>query len=242
MSVALYLLPNVFDDTQPPFLLLPEGISSLIGQLDGLIAESERTGRRYLIKMLPNDPIARSLPIYLLNEHSSDADCEAIAESIAKGKKLGLISDAGLPTIADPGARLVRILRKKGIGEIKAIPGPSSIFLALMLSGLNAQKFTFHGYLPKEEQARAQLLRKMEKEPDRTHVFIETPYRNKLVFSEMLKVLSGSTMMAIASNLTFADESFDIHPMSVWRTLTSFMPRKVPSVFLIQADVCGMNT
>lgn len=233
--MALYLLPNVFDDEQMPFLLLPEGLPTIVEQLDGLIAESERTGRRYLLKVLSRAPSARTLPIYLLNEHSSRGDCDILIEKIARGETLGLISDAGLPTIADPGALLVRLLRQKGFVAIKAIPGPSSIFLALMLSGLNAQSFTFHGYLPKEATARTQLLRRMEREPDHTHVFIETPYRNKVLLQECLTTLSDGTMLAIASNLTLADEEFDIHPVRIWKTLSSFTPRKLPSVFLIQA-------
>lgn len=235
--MPLYLLPNVFDDSQSPFGLLPEGISSIIQSLHGLIAESERTGRRYLLKLLPKSPFARELPIVLLNEHSSKTDYENIAHKIQQGETWGLISDAGMPGIADPGSYLVHLLRERGVAGIRAIPGPSSIVLALVLSGLDGQRFAFHGYLPQERGERQKALVDLERESARTgttQICIETPYRNSAFFEDCLFVLHDTTSLCVACRLTFEDESVSTHTVRVWKGQRPVI-RKEPTVFLFRA-------
>jgi 16S rRNA (cytidine1402-2'-O)-methyltransferase len=231
--MTLYLLPNCFDDAQPPLLLLPEGLSGLILGLTGLIAENERTGRRYLIKLLSGSSFARSLPIFCLNEHSSDADYEALVQKIASGEIWGLISDAGMPGIADPGSRLVHRLRTKDLGRIRVIPGPSSILLALIASGLDGQRFSFHGYLSRESAERRRELIRMEKERGVAHVCIETPYRNGVFFADCLAVLNDRTQLCVACRLTYEDESVQTHLVGTWKKLPSTI-RKEPTVFVFK--------
>ncbi len=231
--MPLYLLPNVFADDQPTHLLLPEGLNSLVATLDGLIAESERTGRRYLMKLLEKAPLARQMPIYLLNEHSKQDDYKALSDLISSGKTFGLISDAGMPGIADPGSRLVKLLRKMGCSQIRAIPGPSSVILALISSGLVSTPFTFHGYAPKEPDQRKKLLKRIERE-EGTHIFIEAPYRNRVLFSDCLATLSPSTRLCLAANMTLKDEWVLVRTIQAWKTAPQPEIHKVPIVFLIQ--------
>lgn len=235
--MTLYLLPNCFDDAQPTSLLLPEGLPSLVQTLTGLVAESERTGRRYLLKLLPGSPFARSLPIVCLNEHSSPSDYEAIAKKISSGETWGLISDAGMPGIADPGSQLVHLLRTKGTARIRVIPGPSSILLALVASGLDGQCFSFHGYLSRESVERRQKLVQLERDSAKsgtTHVCIETPYRNAAFFADCLAVLNERTELCVACRLTYDDESVQTRSIGEWKR-TSPEIRKEPTVFVFRA-------
>ena len=235
--MTLYLLPNCFDDAQKSLLLLPEGLPSLVQQLTGLVAESERTGRRYLLKLLPGSSFARSLPIVCLNEHSSVADYEAVAQKIISGQTWGLISDAGMPGIADPGSRLVHRLRTKSSARIRVIPGPSSILLALIASGLDGQKFSFHGYLPRESEERRHALVRLERESSAggmTQVCIETPYRNGACFSDCLAVLNDRTQLCIACRLTYEDEWVQTRSIGEWKRALPEI-RKEPTVFVMRA-------
>ena len=234
--MTLYLLPNCFDDAQAPSLLLPEGLPALVQTLAGLIAESAPTGRRYLLKLLPGSSFARSLPIFCLNEHSSEADYEALAQQTASGGNWGLISDAGMPVVADPGSRLVRLLRMRGFVRIRAIPGPSSILLALIASGLDGQRFSFHGYLPRESAPRRRALSALEKESAKngmTQICIETPYRNAVFFADCLAVLNDRTELCVACRLTFEDESVQTRAVGEWKR-SSFEVRKEPTVFVFK--------
>lgn len=235
--MPLYLLPNVFDDSQSPVGLLPEGLSALLQSLQGLIAESERTGRRYLIKLLPQSPCARTLPILLLNEHSTKETYEEIIHKIVQGERWGLISDAGLPTLADPGSQLVHQLRRRGVADIHALPGPSSVVLALMLSGLDAQKFAFHGYLPKESVERKKMLKDLERYSARTamtQICIETPYRNNALFADCLAVFDETTFLCVACQLTFDDQTVQTYTIREWKE-KRFLVGKQPAVFLFRA-------
>lgn len=235
--MTLFLLPNVFDDAQSPVGLLPAGIDSILLSLNGLVAESERTGRRYLLKLLPKSEFARSLPIMLLNEHSTADSYEEIAALIMGGQRWGLISDAGMPGIADPGSHLVRMLRMKGFSQIRAIPGPSSILLGLVLSGLGGQKFCFQGYLPQASEERRRVLKALERESERTQatqICIETPYRNSSFFADCLAVFSDTTLLCIACHLTFEDEMVETKSIKEWK-LHPPKIRKEPTVFLFGA-------
>lgn len=235
--MPLYILPNVFSDEQKPQLLLPEGLSSVLLSLTGLIAESERTGRRYLVKLLGKEPQARELPIYLFNEHSSQEDIKVLAEKIISGESLGLLSDAGMPGIADPGSDLVHYLRRRGEKKIVIYPGPSSILLALVSSGLPGQKFSFHGYLPKEKEERFKKIRELERNSLRdggTEIFIEAPYRNDALLKDFLEVLHGQTELATVSNITLQDEQVVVQKVDTWRRMPTTLEKK-PTIFLFSA-------
>jgi 16S rRNA (cytidine1402-2'-O)-methyltransferase len=235
--MPLYLLPNVFDDTQSPLYLLPQGLPTIVLSLTGLIAESERTGRRYLLKLLPGSPIARQLPITLLNEHSSTSDYERIVTAISNGETWGLISDAGMPGIADPGSELVTQLRKRGVTAIRVLPGPSSIFLALIASGLDGQRFSFQGYVPRDPNERRKVLQELERESAHngvTQICIETPYRNEAFLADCLAVFQPTTELCLACRMTYEDETVERFTVSEWKH-RSATDRPEPTVFLFRA-------
>ncbi|MGR3951702.1 MAG: SAM-dependent methyltransferase [Chlamydia sp.] len=238
--MPLYLLPNVFSDEQPIENLLPTGLQDICESLDGCIAESERSARRYLLKVNRGSTKMRTLPIYLLNEHSSLHDMMQIETRILHNESLGLVSDAGLPCIADPGSHLVLRLREKSYSMIEAIPGPSSIFLALMLSGLSGQRFAFHGYLPKEESVRQIALRKMEQssfEKAETQIWIETPYRNRAMYQSVVETLQGKTLFSMATQLTFPDQRVETLSIERWKKkeIREDLIPSFPTVFLMQS-------
>jgi len=233
--MTLYILPNTFDDAQDPHLLLPAGIETILAELDLLIAESERAGRRFLIKMLKNQK-AREMPISLLNEHSRD--CKELVDMVLRGKNVGLVSDAGMACIADPGADLVYQLRERGFSDIRVVSGPSSVLLALVLSGLGAQRFSFHGYLPKDGDRRRKMLLQLEKDSLKdgsTQVCIEAPYRNKALFADCLAVLKDSTDLSVAASLTLEDQFVETKPIKMWKR-GKYAPKKEPMVFLIKGS------
>lgn len=231
---TLFLLPNTFDDAQSPTLLLPEGLPSVISRLTGLIAESERSGRRYLCKLLASSEQARSMPIFLLNEHTANTEYVKFGNLLDAGATLGLVSDAGMPVVADPGSGLIFYLRRNHNVKISALPGPSSIFLALALSGLPAQSFTFHGYLPTEPAARRHALKRMEAESAHTgytQICIETPYRNAAFFRDCLEVFHPSTLLSVVCRVTFDDEEVEMRSVGEWKRAKKDI-RKLPTIFL----------
>ncbi|HXF29241.1 MAG TPA: SAM-dependent methyltransferase, partial [Chlamydiales bacterium] len=144
----LYLLPNLLDETCDASLQLPKAVFDAVAEIDGLICENEKEGRRFL-KRFRTKKILQEMPLQLLNEHTPSKDLEALVAPLIKGQTWGLVSDAGLPCIADPGAPLVQLARKKNIA-IRAFAGPSSLMMALQLSGFSGQRFSFYGYLPKD--------------------------------------------------------------------------------------------
>lgn len=180
--MTLILLPNTLGDEMPEDLL-PPAVAIATARLDGLIAESDRAGRRFLSRYPTKKPAAQT-PIALFDDPP-----EFLLEPVLAGEVWGVISDAGLPCLADPGSRLVRRARERGI-TVEAIPGPSSILLALMLSGLSAQHFTFVGYLKRE---RDDHIRELE-EAEGTQLFIEAPYRNQYTLEALVETLSPDTL------------------------------------------------
>jgi 16S rRNA (cytidine1402-2'-O)-methyltransferase len=188
--------------------------------LDALIAESEKGGRQFLKKFFGKITI----PIYLLNEHTQDlTPLLTLPEDI-----IGLVSDAGLPCIADPGSQLVFLARKKGI-KIEAYPGPSSILLALMLSGLPAQQFTFHGYLEREPALLHKQLISLQSHI--THIFIETPYRNQKMLEAILKARKPKDLLCVAWDLMGPEQIVISQPIQDWKQLPNL--QKKPAIFLI---------
>lgn len=209
---TLYLLPNLLHE-QAAWAFEPPAI-------DALIAESEKAGRHYLKRTGLGQ-----LPLYLLNEHvTHPLELLALQE-----ERVGLISDAGMPCLADPGADLIWAAREKGV-EIHTFPGPSSILLSLVLSGLPAQKFTFHGYLERDSQKLLQQIRALPKKM--THLFIETPYRNEKMLSHLLKALQDQDRLCMAINLTGPDERVVSRTVKEWKS-KPVACEKHPTVFLI---------
>lgn len=217
-KAALLLLPNLLGEHKHHELFLPPSVDRAVESIDGLIAESESGGRRYLGHFRTEKP-ANEIPIALLNEHTKDQDLDFLLEPVTKGERWGLVSDAGVPCIADPGAKLVSRARQIGI-PIQAFVGPSSIIFALMLSGLSGQQFTFHGYLDKEPSKRKQQIRQLEQDATKNHytqIFIETPYRNMHTLQSLLEVLSDATKLCVAWDLTLPTQGILSQSVTVWK-------------------------
>lgn len=231
---ALLLLPNVLGDVAHPELYLPASVGEAVKSLDGLIAEGPQEGRRYLSHFMPMEE-ALKIPIAIYSEHTPDEDLEFLLEPIKKGERWGYVSDCGLPCIADPGYKLVKRARTRGL-VIRAFVGPSSILLALMLSGLPAQRFAFHGYLPKEPAKRKQMIQRLElaaKKEETTQIFMEAPYRNKHLLEDLMTLLKEDTELCIAWNLTMQDQGVVSQPVNLWKKSPLPNLEKKAAIFLL---------
>ncbi len=229
--MTLFLLPNLLGPISNPHLLLPSGVDVVVAQLDGLIAESEQGGRSFL-KRFKTKKKPHLIPLALLKKEPTPQEADFLLEPIKQGENWGLISDAGLPCIADPGALLVWRARQKKI-PIQALPGPCSITQALMLSGISRPRFAFHGYIAKEKEKREKELREWEKrsvKEGETQLFIEAPFRNLHTYASCLQALSPSTLLCIAWDLTLPSEGVITQPIRLWKEPPPI--QKTPAIFL----------
>lgn len=235
MAGTLYLIPCPLGDT-PVEQVLPAHTLNVARRLRHFVVEHPKTARQFLSALKPETPI-QSMHFAELNEHTPAAALQPLLEPLLAGEDVGIISEAGCPGIADPGADLVALAHKS---EIRVIPlvGPSSILLALMASGLNGQCFAFHGYLPVAEPERSQRIAQLEAESSKrqqTQLFIETPYRNEKLFQALLDKCRPQTKLCVASNLTLPDEFIETRPISLWRKLPMPPLHKRPALFLLLA-------
>jgi 16S rRNA (cytidine1402-2'-O)-methyltransferase len=224
----LYLLPNLLGETADYALLLPRGVDLVVAELDGIIAESAKAARAYLKHFKLKKPL-QEMPVLLLNEHTKESD--GLLDGAKMGEVWGYVSDAGLPALADPGAELVRLARKLDI-PVRTLPGPSSIIMALQLSGFSGQQFTFHGYLAREQEVRKKELLRMQ-EDAYTHIFIETPYRSHTMLQELISSLKPETKLSVSWDLTLPMEGSKTGSVKWWRGETLPDLQKKPAVFLI---------
>lgn len=234
---ALLLLPNLIFEHKHHELFLPQSVDKAVATLDGLIAESESGGRRYLGRFQTKKP-AHEIPIALCNKNTKDEDIDFLLEPIVKGERWGLVSDAGLPCIADPGSKIVARARKLGL-PIQAYVGPSSIFLALMQSGLDGQSFTFHGYLEKETDLLKKSLERLEvdsKKYRRTQIFMERPYRNRQTLECLVETLHPNTQLCIAWELTSPDQRVLTQSVEEWKKSPLPNLEKRNTVFLFNCS------
>lgn len=233
---ALLLLPNLLADSKHPELFLPASVFKAMTTIDGLIAESETQGRRFL-KYFETKLPATAIPIALFNVHTPDDQIDFFLEPVVKGERWGLISDAGLPCIADPGSKIVLRARQRGL-PIHAFSGPSSLMLALMLSGLPAQKFTFNGYLDKSPELRKkeiqQLVSIAQKEAV-TQVLMETPFRNKHTLGSLIELLPGNFLLSVSWDLTMPTQGVITSTVEEWKKRTLPSLEKKPAVFIFAA-------
>ncbi|MBP6871025.1 MAG: SAM-dependent methyltransferase [Bacteroidales bacterium] len=233
MKGKLYLLPSTLGDGSP-LSMVPPVVPETIARLRYFIVEDIRSARRYLKKTNPAIVIDE-LTFLVLNEHTDPGEIPALLEPMIHGNDAGLLSEAGLPCIADPGSLLVGMAHESGI-TVVPLPGPSSIFLALMASGFNGQNFAFHGYLPIDKKERIQKIREIESAvytKDQTQVFIETPYRNKQMAEALNQACRPDTRICIAVDLTLPEEK--IHHTTAKRLNPDHPPglNKKPAVFLM---------
>lgn len=229
----LYLIPTTLGDNEP-LEVLPISIKRAIENINYFIVENEKTARRS-IKKISSSKSQSSLNIEVLNKYTEPQSLPSFLKPCLDGHNVGILSEAGCPGIADPGADVVKIAHEK---EIQVIPlvGPSSIFLALMASGMNGQSFAFNGYLPIDSQERKKVIKKMERisiEQAQTQICIETPYRNDKLFAEMLKTLSSATRVCVACDITLPTEQITTKTVEAWKKLTLDLHKR-PSIFIIQ--------
>lgn len=236
ISPGLYLLPNLLSPDAVDQHSCLGALQPLVLALDGLIAESEKGARQFLRRFgsLHSAPF-NELPLALCNEHKGPDEIADLTAPLEKQEAWGLLSDAGLPIVADPGSDLVFLCRKKKI-PIHPLPGPSSLFYALMLSGFPAQNFAFQGYLPRKEEALRKKLTLMEraaKKEGQTQLFIEAPYRTDKMIENALNCLEEKTYFAVFWNLTAPSEGGRVDRVSCWKKGPRPCLKKVPAVFLM---------
>ncbi|MDO4827575.1 MAG: SAM-dependent methyltransferase [Bacteroidia bacterium] len=234
MNGKLYLIPSPLSDGEITDVI-PSSVLRLLPTLDCFVVEEVRTARRYLSRAGLKGHID-SLEFHLLNEHSTPADAEALAGLFADGRDVGLISEAGLPAVADPGAMLVEVCHRRGI-RVVPLTGPSSLMLALMASGLNGQSFAFCGYLPAKAEQRRAAIRNIEKTSARlrqSQIFIETPYRNDAMLSDLLESCLDSTELCIAADITSEGEYIRTLSIARWKKEKTEIGKR-PCVFILLA-------
>lgn len=242
MPGILYLLPNTLgarDAADPLTAVIPLEVQRQTAALDYLIAENAKTARAFLKKLSESTPLTHTIQqieIRELNVNTPEDALSALLDPIVGGRDGGLLSEAGVPAVADPGANLVRLAHRRGI-TVRPLVGPSSILLALMASGLNGQSFAFHGYLPIDAAARGTRLKQLEQQ-SRTHgqtmIFIETPYRNPQLLEAIRTHCNGQTLLSVAVDLTLPSEHIVTRPVAQW-TDQLLELRKRPAIFLLLA-------
>jgi len=233
---ALLLLPNLIGQQGGHEAFFPVSVDQAVASIDGLIAESSQGGRSYLNQFRTKKP-PYQIPLALLNEHTAPDEIDFFLKPIKEGQRWGLVTDSGLPCMADPGSKLVYRARQLGI-SIEAFVGPSSLMMALMLSGLPGQRFSFQGYLSRAQDKRVQQLRQLEKtskEQDSTQIFIEAPYRNAHTLQSICETLDDSTIVCVAWDLTMPTQGIVCQKNGAIKKCPLPQIDKKPAIFLIYA-------
>ena len=228
----LYLIPNKLGENSLE-MILPMGVMSFVGQLRIFAVENVKFARRLLRQMDASFPIDASIFVEL-NKRSNEQDINILVKYLLEGKDVGIISDAGCPGIADPGSQLVAAAHKNNLFVVPFV-GPSSILLSLMASGFSGQKFSFHGYIPKERKRRIDMIRIMEQsvlKTGATQVFIETPFRNSNLLDDLFGTLNETTFLCVASSISTPQERIRTKSIAEWKR-KNFSIDKVPAIFLL---------
>ena len=235
-SGKLYLIPTTMGAANP-MLVLPIQVKEIMEDLDIYIAENEKTARRHIKQLLPEKQQS-ILKFFSLNKFTEATEIPSFLNDCKEGKDIGLLSEAGCPGVADPGAEIVKIAHSEGIQVIPLV-GPSSILLAMMGSGMNGQRFTFNGYLPIDKKERKKEIKDLERlssEKQEAQIFIETPYRNNKLLEDFLHLLHPSTRLCVACDLTLPTEYILTKPVSEWsKTKTDLHKR--PAIFIFQKEI-----
>ena len=215
--------------------VLPLIIRQWIERIDHYIVENEKTARRFIKKIVPNKNQSE-LVLSILDKYSSEIEIKDYLNPCLEGKPIGLLSDVGCPGIADPGALIVAKAHHLNI-LVKPLVGPSSLFLALMASGLNGQNFAFNGYLPIDKAEKRKAILQLEQramQQQQAQLFIETPYRNTALFEQLCDTLNGKTKLTIATNLTLPEEYIKTNTVSEWKKTKGLDLHKKPTLFIFQ--------
>jgi len=231
----LFLVPNLLSDNDW-HKVLPSDVFNILTNTRFFIVENIRTARRFL-KNVNKDIDIDKLTFFVLNKHTDKSEISGFLDPINNDNDIAVISEAGCPGVADPGAEVVKIAHQKGY-KVRPVVGPSSILLALMASGLNGQNFCFHGYMPVKKNERIRALAGLEKiaaKKRQTQIFIETPYRNNQLIGDILTTCSPGTPLCIAANLTGKDEFIATKTINQWKKNIPDL-HKQPAIFLIGAQ------
>ena len=235
MLGTLYLIPCPISDETAVGDVTPDANSAVINSLDYFIVENTRSARRFLSKAHIARPID-TLEFRELNEHTtSPREIEELVRPLLDGRSAGVISEAGVPAVADPGAAVVALCHKKGVRVVPLV-GPSSIIMAVMASGQNGQSFAFNGYLPVKEPDRSRAVKRLEAravQERQSQVFIEAPYRNAKLFAQLLQVCSSDTVLTVAADITAPSEYIITRSIGEWRRAAAPDINKRPAIFIL---------
>jgi len=231
----LYLIPTRLGDN-PPLEVLPISVKKIIETVDDYIAENEKTARRF-IKKVDSRKQQSALNFKILNKYTKPEELQNFLDDCKNGKPMGLLSEAGCPGIADPGADIVKLAHENNI-QVVPLVGPSSIVLALMSSGMNGQNFAFNGYIPIDKAERKSALKRLERlshEQNQTQLFIETPYRNNKIIEDICATLHPNTRVCIACDITLPTEYIKTMTVSDWKHAKVDLHKR-PTIFIIHKD------
>jgi len=232
MKGKLYLIPTTLGDTEP-LEVMPLSVKKVVEQLDHFIVENEKSARRFIKRITPTKS-QPSLELMLLDKYSDDLETKNYLDACEKGISIGLLSEAGVPAVADPGASIVKLAHQKGI-QVVPLVGPSSILLAIMASGMNGQSFAFNGYLPIDKSDRKKAIKdleKLSKEKNQSQLFIETPYRNEKMLDDLRATLSPDTRVCVACDITLPTEYIKTLTVKEWKHVKTDLHKR-PAIFII---------
>ncbi len=231
----LYMIPTTLGENEP-MQVLPQTVKETIENLDIFIVENEKTVRKFIKRISPEKKQSE-LILLPLNKHTDSSIHKQYIQPLLEGKNIGVISEAGCPGIADPGAAIVELAHKSNI-RVLPLVGPSSILLALMASGMNGQSFAFNGYLPIDKNEKKNALKMFERlsfEKSQSQIFIETPYRNNQLLQDIIQTLNANTLLCIACDITLESETIQTKPLSAWKRSTIDLHKR-PCIFIIQKN------
>lgn len=233
-TAKVYLIPSLLGES-PYNRVLPEFNLEVIRSINTFVVENEKSARKFIKQVCP-EKIQADLDLYILDKDTNAQELFDLVKLLDQGKTIGIISEAGLPAVADPGAQLVKVAQDKKI-QVVPLVGPSSILMALMASGMNGQNFAFHGYLPIDKNERKKRLGQLESESAKTgiaQIFMETPYRNNQMIEDLTKILRADTKICVACDITLESEDIRTRSIKDWKK-EEYDFHKRPAIYVMQA-------
>lgn len=232
MLGKLYLIPTTLGENEP-LEVMPISVKKVVEEVDYFVVENEKSARRFIKKITPKKP-QPSLKLMLLDKYADALEVQHYLDICEKGMSVGLLSEAGVPAIADPGAEVVKLAHNKGI-QVVPLVGPSSILMAMMSSGMNGQNFAFNGYLPIDKGDRKREIKNLEKlskDKNQSQIFIETPYRNEKMFADLKSFLTPDTRLCIAADISLSTEYIKTYTIKDWGRVKPDLHKR-PAIFII---------
>ncbi|RCS27530.1 SAM-dependent methyltransferase [Polaribacter sp. WD7] len=233
MLGKLYLIPTTLGETEP-LEVMPLSVKKVVEEIDYYIVENEKSARRFIKKISPKKS-QPSLRLMLLDKYAEELETRKYLDACREGVNIGLLSEAGVPAVADPGASIVKLAHQNNI-QVVPLVGPSSILMAMMSSGMNGQNFAFNGYLPIDKGDRKRAIKDLErlsKDKNQSQIFIETPYRNEKMFNDLKSTLLPTTNLCIAADITLPTEFIKTMMIKDWKYQQPDLHKK-PAIFIIQ--------